>query len=112
MNTGKSYKTCPSIGNCTFNFHFFRNFDTLDSQDYHLEQGTNTLYEAYGYAAQYKNFGKDRNTQFYVVGDVQNIYLENLTAIEEDESTELLGGNEMSMTWAALSATLAVMSLF
>ena len=26
VNTSKSYKTCPSIGNCTFNFHFFRNF--------------------------------------------------------------------------------------
>ena len=36
VNTSKSYKTCPSNGNCTFNFHFFRNFETLDDQDYQL----------------------------------------------------------------------------
>ena len=51
VNTSKSYKTCPSIGNCTFNFHFFRNFETLDSQDHQLVHGSKQLYEAYGYAA-------------------------------------------------------------
>ena len=42
-------------------------------------------YEAYGYAAQYKNFGEDRETSFFVVGDIQNIYLENLTDVVLDE---------------------------
>jgi len=34
INTAKSYKLCTSIGNCTFNAHFFRNFQTGDSSDY------------------------------------------------------------------------------
>ena len=31
VNTAKSYKTCPSAGNCVFNAHFFRNMQTGDT---------------------------------------------------------------------------------
>jgi len=31
VDTAKSYKICPSVGNCTFNAHFFRNFVTDDT---------------------------------------------------------------------------------
>ena len=41
INTAKSYKTCPSKGNCVFNAHFFRNFITGDQNDYQISLGSN-----------------------------------------------------------------------
>ena len=41
INTAKSYKTCPSKGNCVFNAHFFRNFITNDPNDYQITLGSN-----------------------------------------------------------------------
>lgn len=80
INTAKSYKLCTSRGNCTFNAHFFHNFWTNDTEnDYRIGQGTNVLYEAYGYAASYTNYPTSKETSSYVVGDVQNIYIERLT---------------------------------
>ena len=79
----KMYKSCPSQGNCTFNAHFFRNFQTGDAaSDYQVEKDTNTVYEVYGFAAEYNDlFSGDRVTTYYEVGPDQNIYLENLSGI-------------------------------
>ena len=80
INTAKSYKLCTSVGNCVFNTHFFRNFQTGDpTQDYMIEKGSNIQYEAFGYAASYNNYPSSKQTDAYVVGDTQNIYIERLT---------------------------------
>ena len=51
VNPEKSYKICPSIGNCSFNANFSRNFITGEADDYDVTKGTNALYEVYAYAA-------------------------------------------------------------
>ena len=80
VNTAKSYKLCPSIGNCVFNAHFFRNFVTGDMDDYDVYKGTNRKFEVYGFAAKCgDSVCATVDDDFYVVGETQNIYLENLT---------------------------------
>ncbi len=79
VNTAKSYKQCPSVGNCVFNAHFRRNFNSTDASDYALIKGDNIQFEAYGYAAQYRDYRRSSETTNQIIGDTQNIYLERLT---------------------------------
>ena len=44
-----------------------------------IEKGSNIQYEAFGYASSYKNYPSSKQTDAYVVGDTQNIYIERLT---------------------------------
>lgn len=84
MNVVKSSKVCPSLGNCKFTAHFFRNFVTGEDEDIQVTKGTNEKYEVYAFAAQYKDLsGGSRETNFYHVGPDQNIYLENLSNIQD-----------------------------
>ena len=83
INKAKSYKTCPSQGNCVFNAHFYRNFITNDQNDYQITKGSNLKYEAYGYAVEYDDIGGTRDTIAYVVGPTQIIKIENLAATYE-----------------------------
>ena len=62
---------CPSIGNCVFNAHFFRNFVSEDSEDYTITKGTNMLWEAYGFAARCTDEEcATVDDSLYVVGDI------------------------------------------
>jgi len=80
VSTSQSYKLCTSVGNCTFNAHFFRNFQTGDlASDYQITKGSNLKYEIFGYAAEYVDYKTSSATKDYIVGDLQNVYLERLT---------------------------------
>ena len=83
INVTKSSKECPSIGNCVFNAHFFRNFVTGEAgDDIQVNKGAHEKFEAYAFATQYTDLGAEsRETTFYEVGQDQNIYLENLTGV-------------------------------
>ena len=71
------------------------------------------MYEAYGYAVQYKDMLNDENrdTVFYVVGDVQKIYLENLKEMKSKE-LELSSAVYSSTVYATLTSAALLMLSF